>query len=290
MKPWTKIACATSGGIAVTLVTAAALGGALWNRSTNRALKRLHSQETGLSVPVFSSEQLEGLPEPVARYFKFALPLGQLPIRCVRIEHAGEFRTGPKADWNPFTSVQHCSANPPGFVWDASVRMAPFLAVRVRDSYIGGGGAMQVKIAGLISVVDESDRAELDAGALHRYLAEAVWFPSALLPGRGVVWTAIDDMTALATLSDGSVSVSLQFGFNEQGEITRVFTPARYRETKGNVAQYAPWEGFHSHYASIGGLMVPMKSEVGWILSAGRFSYWRGKILDIKYEFEQEQP
>src|SRR5207249_11032068 len=84
------------------------------------------------------------------------------------------------------------STDPPGFVWDAAIRVAPFLSVRVRDAYIRGAGSMQGRLAAVVTVVDQRDRPELNAGALQRYLAEAVWFPTALLPGQGVAWQAVD--------------------------------------------------------------------------------------------------
>jgi hypothetical protein len=47
-----------------------------------------------------------------------------------------------------------------------------------------------------------------------RYLAEAVWLPTALLPVNGVRWSPIDENRALATLQgDDDVSVSLEFRF-----------------------------------------------------------------------------
>jgi uncharacterized protein DUF6920 len=65
--------------------------------------------------------------------------------------------------------------------------MAPSLPVRVRDSYIDGTGAMEGKIASLITVVNQSGRPELAAGELHRYLSEAVWLPTVLLPGQSII-------------------------------------------------------------------------------------------------------
>jgi hypothetical protein len=43
---------------------------------------------------------------------------------------------------------------------------------------------------------------EMNAGSLHRYLAEAVWYPSSLLPSSRLQWTPIDATSALATLTN----------------------------------------------------------------------------------------
>jgi hypothetical protein len=42
-----------------------------------------------------------------------------------------------------------------------------------------------------------------------RFLAEAPWYPTTLLPGQGVRWKAIDDSTASATIQDGDTRVTL---------------------------------------------------------------------------------
>lgn len=69
---------------------------------------------------------------------------------------------------------------------------------------------MQAKVAAAITMMDQHDRVGLSRGALQRYLAEAVWFPTALLPREGLKWTAVDDSTALATLTDSGITVSLR--------------------------------------------------------------------------------
>ena len=81
---------------------------------------------------------------------------------------------------------------------------------------------------------------ELDAGALQRYLAEAVWLPSVLVAGPGIAWQRLARQTAIATIRDGPASVSLQFTFGESGKITQIFTPARYRSVGGDYVP-TPW-------------------------------------------------
>jgi hypothetical protein len=228
--------------------------------------------------------QFAGLPDAVARYFEFALTPGQPLIRCARIEHQGDMRiSGFEAPWRPFTSVQHISIDPLGLVWDASLRMAPFLSVRVRDAYLDGIGSMQARLAGLIPVVDQSGGPELAAGSLQRYLAEAPWFPHALLPRPGVTWEPIDNTRARATLTDRGTTVSLEFHFAENGAIERTFTPARYREVAGAYVP-TPWAGTFREYARVEGMRVPMEGEVEWLLPEGRLPVWRGRIRRIEYE------
>ncbi|CAN5854259.1 hypothetical protein BH23GEM7_BH23GEM7_18210 [soil metagenome] len=243
MKPWIKGAAAGVGALLGGVIVATAFGSIAWSRATSRTVERLTTSTPRAGAEIFSPEQLEGLPAPVARYFGLVLTPGQPLIRSARIEHEGEFRTGLDAPWNPFHSVQHFTADPPGFVWDASIRMAPLMNVRVRDSYIGGSAGMRGAVAGLVPVVDQQGTPDLAAGALHRYLAEAVWLPTALLPSQHVVWEAVDDSTALVTLSDSGITVTWTVHFSAAGEIVRV-EGERLRDVDG-VGVPTPFVGHH---------------------------------------------
>lgn len=281
MKRRNQIVTAVVGGALGSVATALAAGTLLWNRATARAVGRLAPERSASGA--FSQEQLEGLPAPVVRYFEYALAPGRPFIRTAMLGHVGEFRSGLEAPWAPFTSVQHFSANPPGFVWDAAIHMAPMVTVRVRDGYFQGTGSMQARIASVIPVVNARGGKELAAGALQRWLAEAVWFPTALLPREGLAWEPIDDSSARATLTDSGVSVSLDFRFGGKGEVVGTYTPARFRDVDGTPVP-TPWEGSFQSYGRVGGVMVPREGEVAWILPEGRLSYWRGEIIRIEYD------
>src|SRR5919205_1010103 len=68
---------------------------------------------------------------------------------------AGEFQRSPGGGWSPFTAEQHFTIDPPGFVWDAEIRMLPLVPMRVRDGYVGGAASMLGSIGGLVPTVDQ---------------------------------------------------------------------------------------------------------------------------------------
>ncbi len=282
MAGWIKGAIVVAGVVAGGAAAVATAGNRRWKRTTSRAVERL---EHGVSMERPGAVRPGGdLPAPVARYFDFALTSGQPRVRSVRIEHAGRFRTGDlEAGWSPFHSVQHFTAEPPGFVWDASIRVAPFLSVRVRDSYIGGRGAMLGKVAGVLPVVDQQGTVELAAGALLRWLAEAAWFPTALLPRPGLSWEAVDDSTARATFVDSGNTVSMECRFGDDGRMVRI-RAERFRDVDG-VGVATPWEVEFGEYAEFEGMRIPVEAEVAWLLPEGRLSYWRGRIVKTGYRF-----
>lgn len=252
------------------------------NQSIANDVAQLKQATQSNAQKTVSFKDLEGLPAPVARYFRFALKDGQPLIRVAEIKHKGEFNMGDK--WIPFESTEHFSTNPPAFIWDSDMTMGSLMSVRVRDAYFQKKGSMLGKIFGLYAMVDAKDNEKLDAGALQRYLAESGWQPTALLPNENLKWTPIDENRALATLNDGNTTVSLEFSFNENGEMTKVFTPARFKEVNGEY-KLTPWECRVGNYEEIEGMMIPMEGEVGWIMPEGYQPYWKGRITEAKYEF-----
>jgi hypothetical protein len=117
-------------------------------------------------------------------------------------------------------------------------------------------------------------------------LAEAVWFPAALLPVAGVQWSAIDDSRALATLTHFGTTVSLEYDFNDAGEITGIFTSGRFREVNGKY-ELTPWAGHLRNYKEKDGMRIPVEADVEWQLPGGSFTYWKGRIVNVEYLFAQ---
>jgi hypothetical protein len=265
--------------------TALVYGARRWHASTRNTVARLEASRLAPRNAIYDESELRKVPEPVAGYFRTVLRPGQALITGVRMVQEGQFRTGESEDtWRPFHASQVFLASPPGFVWDARIRMAPGVNVYVRDAYLAGATSMRGEILGLIPVVDAQGRPELAAGALQRYLAEAMWFPTRLLPSQGIRWDAIDDSSALATLTDGLNSVSLEFRFNPKGGIAGVYTPSRFREARGTYLP-TPWEARSIEHAERDGMRIPVVVEVAWHLAEGRRPYWRGRVTEVVYQY-----
>lgn len=283
MNGWIRGSIGVVAALVCGAAAATALGSASWNRDTDRMLDRLRAGERDPHPRTFHPDELQGLPAPVARYFAFALSPGQPVVRGARIEHRGEFRSSADARWSPFRSVQHFSVDRPGFVWDAQIRMLPPLGVRVRDSYIAGEGGMLGRVAGALSVVDQKSTPSLNSGALHRYLMERAWFPTALLPSQGVRWEALDERSARAHFTDGPLTLSMDVFFDDDGGIARV-EAMRMRDVDG-VGVPTPFVGHFRDHRPVDGMMIPMEGEVEWVLPEGRLTFWRGRIVAAEFRF-----
>ena len=70
----------------------------------------------------------------------------------------------------------------------------------------------------------------------------------------------MDDSSAHATLTDGSLTLKLLFRFNADGLIDTVRAEARDRVVDGKTAT-APWQGRCWRYAVRWGMRVPQEGE-----------------------------
>jgi hypothetical protein len=119
---------------------------------------------------------------------------------------------------------------------------------------------------------------------LMRFFAEAVWYPTALLPSQGVVWDAIDAASAKATLTDGLISLTMLFRFGADDLIASIHADARGGTVDG-VAVMMPWECRMSNYQTRDGIRMPLTGEVAYITAQGEKPYFRGTIQQITYQF-----
>jgi hypothetical protein len=262
-----------------------AYGAWRWQSGTHVLRDQLQGARLSITPATYDAREIEGLPPPVQRYFRAVLKDRQPIVAVAQVLHAGQFNTGEShAKWSRFTSSQVTITRRPGFDWDGRIGMGPGVSVFVHDTYVAGEGILHVALLGLVTLADIRGTPEAAQGELMRFLAEAAWYPTALLPSQGVRWEAIDAMSARAALTDGATSVALDFRFDAEGLISSVRAAARYRMVNGTLVA-TPWQGRFWSYAVRDGMRIPLEGEVAWELPEGVWPYWRGRITQIAYEF-----
>ena len=143
----------------------------------DKQVTQLFAESKNISAKQFTFKQLEGLPEPVERYFRHVLKDGQPYISYVRLTHNGQFKTDLKKDWVNITGEQYFTTEKPGFIWKGITSM--FVA---RDMYIANEGRLIATILSAINVADIHGKPQYNESELLRWLAESIWFPTNLLP------------------------------------------------------------------------------------------------------------
>ena len=248
------------------------IGKAALKSHLKKDVSKLFSLSGDISHKTFSYKQLEGLPIPVQRYFRYALDDGQSYISYVRLKHTGTFKPAEDKKWTGIKGQQYFTAETPGFLWKGKTSL--FTA---RDMYIGGKGRLVVSLFSLFKVVDEQGE-HIDQAELLRWLGESVWFPTNLLPGENLQWTAIDSAKAKVTCTHNGISVYYIVHFNEHGQITKLETE-RYMEKD----RLEKWIGIVGDYKQVDGIRIPTYIEGKWDLEEGEYPYAKFHIQQIEY-------
>jgi hypothetical protein len=282
------------GALAVIAVGLRVAGSTRWAALIRADLSELESGRLEVQSPDqgrprsparYDAQELGGLPAPVQRYFRAVLTDGQPVIAAATIDMVGTINMSATAErWKPFTSRQRVVTGRPGFLWDARVAMFPGVPVRVEDSYIAGRGNLIARLLGLFTVAEAHGGGELARGEFMRYVAEAAWYPTVLLPSQGVRWEAVDDASARATIVDGRITLTLLFRFDDAGLIASVQAQARGAGMGKNL-EMLPWDCRYSDYQPQDGMLIPKAGEAAWMRPDGRRAYFNGHVQTLSYEF-----
>ena len=261
----------------VAAVAAPVLGVALaraWAaRQLRRDVRQLFAAASNGPAATYHEAQLAGLPAPVQRYFRHVLTEGQPYLRGLRLRHGGQFKTDLKKAWMAITGEQYITTDPAGFIWEGSPRW--FVA---RDAYEAGRGSLRVRLLGAVPIVN-GHGPHYDEGELQRWLAETTWLPTALLPGAGIAWTAVDEHSAQLTFTQGGQSVTCLMRFNERDEIEACEASRYFDETTRR-----PWVCRYARYRRWHGVLIPTMGEAAWVVDGQEQSYARFVVQELEYE------
>jgi len=199
--------------------------------------------------------------------------------RLVRVVQSAEMKLKADQSFFRIDATQLSATRDAGFVWDAKGTMASVIPLRVVDSYVGGEGWLEARIAGSFAVANASGPV-VSKGEAMRFLAEFPWNPDSLVNAAGLTWRQLDDAIVEVTLLTAGGPASVRLLFDPAGDIIGI--EADDRPMGGDQdSRPTKWIGRFRDYATVGAYRVPRFGEVGWLLPAGEFVYWRGEILSL---------
>ena len=225
---------------------------------------------------------MDRLPEPVRRWLRWSGVVGTAIPASVWLRQTGELRLGNS--WHRFTAEETYTTDPPGFVWAATMPMAPGVTVIGRDRYADGEGSIKMRLLGSVPVANDSGP-EMDRGALLRYLNEIMWFPAAAL-SPFIAWEPIDGSSARATITHGGASAPAEFTFDAEGRLTNMVAMRFDRE----AGRELPWSTPITDYGVFGGIRVPVAGEAVYARGEGDVPYIRLRVTDIAHDRPDRLP
>ncbi|MCB2228618.1 MAG: hypothetical protein KQH53_18220 [Desulfarculaceae bacterium] len=267
--------------LSLLVATAAAIIGLAWwggQRFARRGEEVARSLMAQSEPVARRPGELEGLPAPVRRYLEQALPPAGGEPRLARATVRGQMRLSAARPWQPWQGSQAWSLNPPGMVWNARLRMSRLMVVFARDALELGRGKLLVSLWGWLTLARAEDAPELDQGSLQRWLAEAPFFPLALLPGEHLSWEEINETSARAVVRLGGVEAEGVFRFSRRGLPLSFYTPARWQQRADKSFAATPWQARFGRWRRMEGCLVPTWGQASWLPPEGDYAYIRLEV------------
>lgn len=210
---------------------------------------------------------LDGLPEPARRFFLHAIREGTPLARSVLLRQTARMKPAPERAYVDLTCSQRLTPGQ-GFVWWARAKMGP-LPMTVTDHYFRDDGSVTVTVLGLVRVGNDTGP-DVARSARGRLAAEALWCPSALLPGEGVRWEAVDERGARVIQRIDGEEVSVTIAVDAEGRVEET-TMDRY----GNVDRPdwgpTPYGFLVLEEVTFGGHTIPSRLRGGWWYGSDRY-------------------
>lgn len=228
---------------------------------------------------------LAPLPSPVQRYLRATGALGQPPVLGYRLRFRGRIRGGPSEPFMEFEAVQQSFTDPPArlFLMSASRFGVP---VQAFHRFVGPSATMQVKLAGLVGLVDARGAIMDRSETVTLFNDMCMLAPGSLL-SPNIAWEPLDDRRARARFTKGGQTISATLYFDEQGLLTnfvsddrsrassdgRTFTPLRFSTPLRDYRRYGP-------------VRLASHGEARWHAPApeGEFAYGEFELLEISYD------
>lgn len=193
-------------------------------------------------------------------------------------KQTGQMWSEPGAKPMDFTAHQTVRADAIGFLWRTHFGLP--VPMVVADYLHTGTGGLEARILGAVRVMRGVGPA-FDQGEALRYLAEVPVNPDAILANRSLDWTVIDARTISVAAGQGETRGVVTFDLDDSGLIIGMRAPLRMTIENG-IAVGRPWKGRFWDYQRMGGRLLPLQAEVGWVREAGDFIYWRGTMQNCR--------
>lgn len=236
------------------------------------ATSALHRPSAG----AFDPAGLEGVPEPIRRYLHAAIAPGTPLARTARLRMRGRIRLG---GWMPFRAEQVLTPDR-GLLWSARVAGV----ITGFDRYVDGAGSMSWTLAGMVPLV-RAVGADITCSTAGRLAGEAIWLPTALVPGCATRCAVRSPTEIVVTHDVDAVRTEVTYRLDRAGRPTSLVLD-RWGDPDGTGS--GAWHRFGGDLADhrrFGGLTIPTTGRVGWHYGTDRWpagEFFRFWITDLQ--------
>jgi hypothetical protein len=152
----------------------------------------------------------------------------------------------------------------------------------VLHEYVDASATFQVRIAGLVPIVDKSGIGLTHDETVTLMNDVLVLAPAAVLD-LPFTFEPIDAQSIYATFSNGGFTVTATLTFDAAGDLAGFVSADRAHDREGGAAL---WSTPLSAYAVVDGIRIPTHGDANWIDATGEWTYGRFVVRSIAYNVD----
>ena len=225
---------------------------------------------------------LTALPPLMQTYVRRSGAVGRPRIHNVRVGFDAQMRSSATSPWMHATATQYEFFDRPARLFHMSARRAG-VPIDVLHEYIDGAATFQVRIAGLVPIVNKSGPA-ITHDETVTLMNDVLILAPAAVANMPFTFEPIDDRSVLASFQNAEFFVSATLSFDADGDLTG-FTSANRAHDRDQGT--AVWSTPISSYAEVDGVRVGTHGDANWIDSTGEWTYGQFDIRSIAYNVDE---
>lgn len=254
-------------------------------REAEQAWRELSGRKTARGArDGFEPSMISQLPEPARRYFGYVIEPGARIVSTAVITMDGELSLGTKQkpNYQPMHARQVLSL-PDGLLWRVQMGKG-VLQGAGSDGMIGDRSWTRFSLLNVIPVARAGNNSDHLRSSFGRVVAEAaIWTPAALLPGPGIVWSAVDADTARATVTHAGMTQAVDIRVNAQGQPQWVKIERWSNANPQGEFRLQPFGGQVSDFRKIDGYKLPFGVDGGNFFDTEEyFPFYRARVQTIE--------
>ncbi len=274
---WGDARFGTIANIIIVCVAVALWASFHFEMQFTKDVKKHITQTVFVNNDIVTDADIALLPAPVKKYLQYAGVVNKPKVKNVKIVFDGEMREKGK-DYFKFNSVQYNFFDNPARLFFMKARMFG-TTMPGYHCYQNATATMQVKLLGLFNVVNVKGIEMNKAETVTVFNDMCLMAPATLVDKR-IEWTAIDSLSAKASFTNGTNTITATLYFNGQGQLINFISDDRYAIS--DMKQYR-FSTPVKDYTKINGRNIMQYGETVWHYPDGEFVYGKFTLKSIGY-------
>jgi len=235
-----------------------------------------------LAAPLVTEADLAPLPPLMQAYLRRMGAVGRARVRNLRVTFKAQMRSSATAPWMQATATQYEFFDRPARLFHMNASRAG-MPLDVFHRYVDGAATFQVRIAGLIPMVDKRG-AEITNDETVTLMNDVLVMAPAAVLDLPFTFETIGKRSLRATFHHAGFTVSAVLTFDDAGDLVGFASTDRAHGREGGAAT---WSTPISGYRQVDGIRIGALGDANWIEPSGEWTYGRFEITSIAYNVTQ---